>query len=142
MKIARIFAIVLLLILLVGVRHYQEQLFYDPYLDFFENTQAYKNIALNEKSYEIMVGIGFRYLINATLTLGLIFLLFKKVEYVYNSLFILFLVFAVFFPIYYYFVFVDFRLYPMIGFYARRFMIQPIVLLLLVPSFYYLNKQK
>lgn len=140
-KSIRFFILFVILIGIISVRIFQDNLFFDPYLKFFENKLAFENTALNEKSYEIMLYISLRYLLNSFLTLLFIYFLFLQKAFVSSSFFVLLLVFVVLFPVYYYFVMVDFREHTLVGFYVRRIMIQPIVLLLLVPSFYYLKKE-
>ena len=139
-KPIRIFILFVVAIGIISVRIFQEHLFFDPYLKFFENPSNFENISLNENSYEIMVHIGFRYFLNSILTLLFIYFLYLQKAFVSSSFFILLLIFVLLFPVYYYFVMVDFREHTLIGFYVRRIMIQPIILLLLVPSFYYLKK--
>ncbi|MFA9289626.1 MAG: exosortase F system-associated protein [Solirubrobacteraceae bacterium] len=141
-KITRILGVLISIFLLICIRNYQEDLFFDPYLKFFEDKELFKEKGgLNEFGFEIMVGVGYRYLLNSVLTLVIIYFVFNNIKLVYQSLFIMLMLFVIIFPIYYFFVEIDFREYSLIGFYVRRILIQPILLILLIPSFYYLEQK-
>ncbi len=49
------------------------------------------------------------------------------------------LVFLITFPIYLYLVYTEFDSGLLLAFYVRRFVIQPIILLLIIPMFYYMD---
>lgn len=133
--------IIILVILLVLVRVFQEQLFYDPFLDFFkgENHEGKPLPAYN--TVNLFLGLLFRYFVNAVLSMGIIYIFFKdravlKVSAIlYLGLFILlaglfFIILNATEP------------NTMILFYVRRFIIQPLFLMLFVPAFYYQGKVK
>ena len=51
------------------------------------------------------------------------------------------LVFAITFPIYLYCIHTKFEIGYLFSFYMRRFVIQPLILLLIIPLFYYRKQQ-
>nr|AIW81359.1 hypothetical protein [uncultured bacterium TB303_p] len=121
---------------LILVRGFEKELFYDPFLEFFKGD--YINNAFPEYDLiKVILGIVSRYLINtiiSTLIIGLIFWSRKYVlftTYVYAGFLLILL------PIYIYFVETEFSLGENLGFYIRRFLIQPVLLLILIPAFYY-----
>jgi exosortase F-associated protein len=126
--------------LLALIRAFEDQLFYDPFLDYFKNDFA--NLPLpNFNSFQLFFGLLFRYTLNTVLSLGIIYVLFKDVQMVKFALvlyyfFFMILIISFFFIIYYIKGNNSFAL-----FYVRRFLIQPIFVMLFVPAFYY-QKQK
>jgi exosortase F-associated protein len=66
----------LLFVLLVLVRAFEGELFYDPYLEFFKNDYLYMDNPRREVA-KLIAFTTMRYLINSVLSLGIILLLFK-----------------------------------------------------------------
>jgi exosortase F-associated protein len=132
-----------LLVLLVLVRVYERELFYDPFLDFFNN--ASQNKALPKyNGFKLFFDIFNRYLINSGCTLLIIFILFKKKSIV-KITFIMLSSFFVILSLVFFFL-LEYTKTPdlLILFYIRRFLIQPLFLILFVPAFFYqisVNKQ-
>jgi exosortase F-associated protein len=128
--------IAILVVLLFSVRAFESFLFYDPFSVYFENDYMSGPLPRFETS-QLLFGLSVRYFLNTVLSLGIIYLLFpdKKLlrftSLLYISLFcVLLLIF--------------FAIISFSGsgnnfalFYIRRFLIQPIFLLLFVPAFYY-----
>jgi len=126
----------LLVILLVLVRAYEDDLFYDPFLNYFKSD--YYNLPLPEtNNLQLLFGLFFRYFLNSMLSLGIIYVLFKDFDAVkFASM--LYLFFFIIFVIAFFFVLSYFgETNKMTLFYIRRFLIQPLFLLLFLPSFYY-----
>jgi exosortase F-associated protein len=126
--------------LLALIRAFEDQLFYDPFLDYFKND--FTKLALpNFNPFQLFFGLLFRYTLNTVVSLGIIYVLFKDVQMVKFALvlyyfFFMILIISFFFIIYYIKGNNNFVL-----FYVRRFLIQPIFVMLFVPAFYY-QKQK
>lgn len=129
------FAIVLSLGLLILIRAFEDVLFYDPFLFFFkqEDQIFYPKINIVNLLFSFTV----RYFLNSFLTLVILFSLFNDYSIVKFSSFILMLfllILLVLFFIFWLYFSVDFK---MILFYIRRFLIQPLFLVLFVPGFYF-----
>ena len=138
-KLLKYFLFVILVLGLIMVRVYQKDLFYDPLLYFFEqNNQPGYLLNLNIPKH--LVSITFRYAINTTLSMGIIYLLFMKKSYLKASSIIFLLGWLIFLPLYYYFIHTRFNYSLMIGFYVRRFLIQPVMGIILTLAFFYLKK--
>lgn len=135
----RIALSMLLIILLALIRAYEDSLFYDPFLNYFKTD--YYNLPLPEiNNLHLFFGLFFRYFLNTTLSLAIIYVLFKDVEAVKFAS-ILYLMFFVILVIAFFFVlFYIGETNKMALFYVRRFIIQPIFLLLFLPAFYYQKK--
>ncbi|MDR6761055.1 exosortase F-associated protein [Flavobacterium sp. 2755] len=117
------------------IRAFESSLFYDPFLDYFE--KDFNNIKLPEvDSLKLFLNLLLRFVLNTALSLILIYTLFRdKGILIFSSfLYALFSVvlFAMFFIIVEYFPEKSWLL-----FYVRRFIIQPIFVLLFIPAFYY-----
>jgi exosortase F-associated protein len=137
----RLTQFVFLVALLVLVRAFEDQLFYDPFLDYFKDD--FNNLPLpNFNSFQLFLGLLFRYTLNTVISLGIIYVLFKdiamvKFAFVLYYFFFMILIFSFFYIIYYIKEHNNLFL-----FYIRRFLIQPIFVLLFVPAFYYQKQNK
>ncbi|TRX38799.1 exosortase F system-associated protein [Flavobacterium sp. ZT3R18] len=133
---ANIFISLLLVCLLAAVRGFEDDLFYDPLLVYFEGD--YMAMPLPEfNPLLLFLGLLFRYVLNTILSLGIIYFLFKDKEMVKFAsilylIFFLILMGAFFFILYFYGNQNNFLL-----FYVRRFLIQPLFLILFTPAFYF-----
>lgn len=136
----RIALAIILVLFLVLIRAYEDSLFYDPFLNYFK--ADYYNLPLPEiENVYLFFGLFFRYFLNTVLSLAIIYVLFKDIEAVKFAS-ILYLVFFVILVVAFFFVLSFFgETNKMALFYIRRFLIQPIFLLLFLPAFYY-QKQK
>ena len=136
----RIALALLFILLLVLIRAYEDNLFYDPFLNYFKSD--YYNLPLPEiDSFQLFLGLFFRYFLNTTLSLAIIYVLFKDIDAIKFAS-ILYLLFFIILAIAFFFVlFYNGETNKMGLFYTRRFLIQPIFLLLFLPAFYY-QKQK
>jgi exosortase F-associated protein len=132
----RIVLAMLFILLLVLVRAYEDSLFYDPFLNYFK--ADYYNLPLPEiENVFLFFGLLFRYFLNTVISLAIIYVLFKDIEAVKFAS-ILYLSFFVILVVAFFFMLSFFgEANKMALFYIRRFLIQPIFLLLFLPAFYY-----
>jgi exosortase F-associated protein len=122
--------------ILVLVRIYERDLFYDPFLDFFNAASQNKTIP-NYEGFKLFVGLFFRYLINSSCTVMIIYLVFKEKTLVRFSSYLLLSFFVILTTIFFFLIELTTNSDLVILFYVRRFLIQPLFLLLFVPAFYY-----
>jgi len=133
----------ILVIDLMLIRMFEKELFYDPFLDFFHGNTQNKTIpAFN--TIKLFFGLLYRYSINSTFTVLIVYFLFKDVSIVKLTSFLLSIFFVVL--IIFFFSLLYFSKNPdyLFLFYVRRFLIQPLFLILFVPAFFYqksVNKQ-
>lgn len=121
---------------LVGVRMLEDQIFYDPFLNYFH--EANKNSTFPEFEWvKLIVGHVFRFLLNLFFSCVIIHFLFKNKEWTVQGAILISIIFAITFPIYLYCIYDRFEIGYLFSFYMRRFVIQPLILLLIVPLFYY-----
>jgi exosortase F-associated protein len=126
------------ILIIVGfglIRNFEKQWFYDPFLDYFKSD--FVNFPYPEfVSFKLFLSLLFRFILNTGLSLLLIFILFHDREIVEFSalLYGIFgiVLFVLFFSIIWYYPDGEWLL-----FYVRRFIIQPILVLIFIPAFYY-----
>ncbi|WP_371742383.1 exosortase F system-associated protein [Flavobacterium sp. 7E] len=134
-KTAIVFSLVFVL-LLVAVRIYENELFYDPFLLYFKSD--FKDAPLPVFNYfKLFIGFLFRYSLNMVVSLGLIYTLFKDITMIKFAT----LLYLFFFLVLILYCFVILHFFgeenKLAFFYVRRFLVQPIFVLLFIPAFYY-----
>ena len=137
-KYIRFLIVGFLFFLLVLVRGFASNLFYDPLITYFKNDYLYKEIP-EFNSLKLYVNIFLRYLLNSFISIGIIYVLFKN-QFIKFSLQFYIIAFVIL--IFLLFIIVHFNLFKsyLPVFYLRRFLIHPIFILLLIPAFYYQSK--
>lgn len=126
----------LLVFLLALVRIYEHALFYDPFAYYFEGD--YLNLTFPEyNGRKLLFSLASRYFLNAFISLGIIFVLFRDVKLVKFSAFLYAVLFVVLIVSFFALVTFSGNENNFIIFYVRRFLIQPLFVLLFVPAFYY-----
>lgn len=140
-KPVKIALLLILFGLLVLVRLFEAELFYDPLLSFFK--QDY----LNQKVPDVELGklllhTSYRYLINTAISLLILWMAFRDKDVIKFSMVLYALAFIILLP---WMAWLVANATPEsnynILFYVRRFLIQPLFVLLLLPAFYY-HKQR
>ena len=126
--------------LLILIRVFEDELFYDPYLTFFQNDYLYIDSPRREV-LKVTLFTTLRYLLNSIISLGILYVVFKDKSIIKFSTFIFALAFLILMAIYLYFVVNPRQEDYYLFFNVRRFIIQPIILMVLLPAFYY-NKLK
>ncbi|MFM9825999.1 exosortase F system-associated membrane protein [Flavobacterium sp.] len=132
----RILLTIPLVFLLVLIRGFEDELFYDPFLMYFKTD--YNNLPLPElEGVKLFFGLFSRYILNTMLSLAIIYVLFRDIVAIKFSI-LLYVAFFVILIIALYSVIYCFdETNKMALFYIRRFLIQPILLLLFLPAFYF-----
>lgn len=128
-----------LIFALILVRAFESKLFYDPFLEFFHGEIQNKPLPEYD-GFKLFIGLFFRYLINSIITISIIYLLFKETSIVKLTMVLLVVFFVVLITAL--FLILNFSLKPdyLVVFYIRRFLIQPLFLILFVPAFFYQRK--
>lgn len=136
----RILLILILILALIYIRAFENELFYDPFLDYFKSN--YQNKKLPEIDYlNLFLGLFFRYFLNSIVSISIIYLVFKDLGMIKFSALIYFIFFIILI-LAFYLMLIYFGNNKMTLFYIRRFLIQPIFLLLFLPGFYFLKSQQ
>ncbi|XCF07225.1 exosortase F system-associated protein [Tamlana crocina] len=129
-------SLALLFLLLILIRFFEDALFYDPYLNFFHNDYLYVDSPRREVA-KLIAFTTLRYALNTVISLGIIYLFFKDKGILKFSAIIYAFAFVVLILVYLYFVVNPRQEDYYLFFNIRRFLIQPIILILLLPAFYY-----
>lgn len=121
---------------LVSVRILEDRIFYDPFLNYFH--EANKNIPFPSFEWgKLISGYLFRFILNLLFSCVVIHFWFKNRQWTIQGAVLITIIFAITFPIYLYSIYDRFEIGYLFSFYMRRFVIQPLILLLIIPMFYY-----
>lgn len=128
--------IILLLILLISIRALENSLFYDPFLNHFKT--IFHNKPLPDYNFLLLLFNYFvRFLINSSLSILIIYILFQDTKiiklliYIYCTLFLILILGIIILLI------LNNPYYNYILFNLRRFIMQPLFLILFVPAIYF-----
>jgi exosortase F-associated protein len=135
-KILRYILLIILFLGLVIVRAFEDVLFYDPYLTFFENDYLYMDSPRREV-LKLVLYTSLRYILNTFLSLGILYVVFKDKSMIKFSVLVYGLAYLLLLIPFLYFVMHHEQDDYYLFFNIRRFLIQPIGLILLLPAFYY-----
>jgi exosortase F-associated protein len=132
----RYILLVVLFGILVLIRVFENELFYDPYLLFFKNDYLYMDYPRRE-ILKLTLSTSFRYILNSISSLGILYLIFKDKSIVRFSSIVYLVAYIILILIFLYFVINPNKQDYYLFFNFRRFLIQPVILLLLLPAFHY-----
>ena len=125
-----------LILLLFLVRAFSAELFYDPLIEYFRNDYLYTKMP-EVDLWHLVIDMLFRYVINSTLTLLIIWILFYRKDYVKFTGFFLMTAFIFLIILFVILIRDQFESGYLLPFYIRRFIIHPLFLLILLPAFYF-----
>jgi exosortase F-associated protein len=135
-NITKYILLFILFSMLVLIRVFENELFYDPYLLFFQNDYLYIDNPRREV-FKLTAFTALRYTLNTIFSLGILYLVFKDKSMIRFSVLVYTISFFILILIYLYFVVNPRQEDYYLFFNMRRFLIQPIILLILLPAFYY-----
>ncbi|WP_291119316.1 exosortase F system-associated membrane protein [Flavobacterium sp. UBA6135] len=128
----------ILLLCLLGfalLRNYETVMFYDPFLNYFKND--YLNLPFPDyNSFALFWNLLFRYLLNTSLSLLVLYVILKDIQLVKFAMILYLLLFFVLIVAFFILLQFSNESYNFLLFYIRRFLIQPLFLLLFIPAFY------
>lgn len=136
-KVAIIGALVGVLVL---IRMYEYRFFYDPFMYFFE--QSFQEGTQLKVPTEYYFNVFLRFILNTVVSLIILFVTFKSVAMIKFATLIYAGFFVVLFPL---FIFLMHHVSPndyLAAFYVRRFLVHPVLVLILLPAFYYYRLQR
>jgi exosortase F-associated protein len=135
-KVLKTGLIGLLLLGLVLIRFYEHELFLDPLLEFYSSESSYAQ-APEFDVMQVLVSTSWRYLLNSIISLAIIGIAFPSRKTILFSILFYALAYLILTLLFWFFINDMEREYFLIIFYIRRFLIQPIFVLVLLPAFYY-----
>lgn len=139
-KLLRIGLICALVLLLVLVRAFAPSIFYDPFINYFKYdflTPTFPEVDL----VKLVLSTFFRYLVNSLISMYLLYLIFLNSRYIKFAFKFYGIAFLILMSIYVLQVAYQFSSGYLFPFYIRRLLIQPVILLVLIPAFYYQNRK-
>ncbi len=137
----RIIGVMLLILVLILIRYFQKELFYDPFLEYFANDFSGKTYPSYD-SFRLYSNVIFRYALNSTISVLIIALLFWKKYITVASIQVYAIVGLVFLILYIGMIESHMSMGEKITFYIRRVLIQPFLLLILIPIFFVSEHEK
>lgn len=135
-KFFRYLFILIAFFLIIGIRFFEDALFYDPFLIFFKTDYQNKPLP-NVDALQLILNLFLRYFANTLLSIAIIYLLFLNKTHVKVAFVLYLILFVLLIAIFSYLLFVSEHPNYLVLFYVRRFLIQPVLLLLLIPAFYF-----
>ncbi len=128
--------VISLFAVLVLIRAYASDLFYDPLIAFFETTHS--TDVLPEMNITKLLGhTTLRFGLNTLVSLLILWVIFKRKDVLKVSALLYLSVFVLLMAFFWMLLGSDQAGGHMALFYVRRFLIQPVFLLLLIPAFYF-----
>lgn len=131
----RFILVIILTLFLVMVRVFQGELFYDPFIAFFK-TDYHINTLPDYNLTKLICYLILRYAINSIISLGVIYALFQKMQFIrlasilylgaFLILIVLFLILLLNLDSNWYYLFFN----------VRRFLIHPVLLILFTAAFF------
>lgn len=133
----KILGIAILCILLMLIRAFEDVLFYDPLLEYFKTD--YKSLPLPQMDkLQLQLGVLFRFALNTIISLFIVWIVFRDREIIKLSLVLYGVLFLALFIVFSFIINLsDGGTDQFLLFYVRRFLIQPLFLLILLPAFYF-----
>jgi len=125
-----------LILLLASIRYFEDFLFYDPYLQFFENDYLYIDSPRRE-ALKLTLFTTLRYVLNTIISLGILYVVFKDKSIIKFAALIYVFAYVFLLAAFLYFVINPKQEEYYLFFNIRRFLIQPLILVVLLPAFYY-----
>ena len=130
-----------LILLLILIRAFETTLFYDPFLNYYKDEYAHLPFP-KINIFKLFFSMGMRFYLNSVISLFLLYVIFKDTQIVKFTA-LLYMILGSVLMISFIFTLNFFgEESKMTLFYIRRFLIQPIFILLFIPGFYYQKQIK
>ena len=124
---------------LISVRSLEDKIFFDPFLEFFK--ADYKVAQVPDFIWgKLMLSHFFRFALNLIFSAIVVHFMFLNKKWTIQAVVLMAVAFLFFFPIYLWCLYSKMEIGYLFMFSVRRFVIQPIILLLIIPIFYYRKK--
>ncbi|AWA28820.1 exosortase F system-associated protein [Flavobacterium magnum] len=132
----RALAFIGLVCLMAMVRIFESSLFYDPFLGYFKSEFTGRPLPEFD-TIRLTFSLFFRYVLNTVISLGLIYVAFRQKRMVAFSA-LLYIIFFLLLMVAFFVILYAFGNNATLElFYVRRFLIQPIFVILFLAAFYY-----
>lgn len=132
----RIIGVSFLVVLLVLIRYFEEDLFYDPLIQFYQSDYLNNRIP-HFLTGPLLLNVLLRFSLNTLISLGIIYVSFFDKNIVKFSFLLYIMLFLICFSAFSFLILTIENENYMALFYIRRFLIHPIFVIILIPAFYY-----
>ena len=130
---------IMIILGLVGVlaliRLYEYRFFYDPFMYFFE--QAFREGSTLDFSNQMFFNVFLRFFLNTLISLLILWVAFRSRGIIKFAALIYAGFFIILFPLFIYLMHIVSPDDYLAAFYVRRFLAHPLLILILLPAFYY-----
>ncbi|GAA4307459.1 exosortase F system-associated protein [Pontixanthobacter gangjinensis] len=126
----------LLVLLLAALRFFEQDLFYDPLIQFFKSDYLLGIIPPMDMA-KLMINLSLRYFLNTVISLAIIYVSFRDMNMLKFSALLYAILYVAATAVFIFLVLNIEREHYLALFYVRRFLIHPLFLLILLPAFYY-----
>lgn len=138
-KLINIIVILGSIVLFFLIRAFEDKLFYDPLIVYFQNDYLYTSMPKIELT-QFSIDLFARYFLNSILSIMILWFLFKKKRYIIFASKFYIVAFVILFFVLVFLIKSDFNTGYLLPFYVRRFLIHPLFLFILLPAFYHKNR--
>ena len=121
---------------LVLIRFYEQSLFYDPLMEFYQSDYLHDTIP-HFITWKLLANVFLRFVLNSGISLAILYVAFLDKNILKFSFLLYLLLFISCFSAFTFLILTVENENFMALFYMRRFLIQPLFLILLLPAFYY-----
>jgi len=128
--------------ILILIRAFENELFYDPFLNFFKQHDYLQANIPEYNAWLLFINHLFRYALNMIVSLAIIYIAFQNIHVLKLCVGLYAVAFVILTALYFYFIQHNLAEDYLLTFYVRRFLIQPLFVLILLPAFYYQRKIK
>lgn len=136
-----VFFITCCLLVFAVLRYFETSLFYDPFLDYFK--RDYLHLPFPElKKVALFWSMFFRYFLNSFFSILILYFLFKDLSLVKFATLLYIVLFVILIGGFFFVLLILDAKFNFLLFYLRRFLIQPLFILLFIPAFYLQKKQE
>jgi exosortase F-associated protein len=132
----RVLQISILVLLLAGIRFFEEELFYDPLIEFFKSDYLLGIIPPMDMA-KLMINLTLRFFLNTLISLAIIYFSFRDMGIMKFSAILYAVLYVIATLVFIILVLNIEKEHYLALFYVRRFLIHPLFLLILLPAFYY-----
>lgn len=140
-NLPKVIGVGILFLVLASIRFFEGELFYDPLIQYFKNNYLDAKPLPNFNFIKLLVSVSIRYWLNTFVSLVILYISFRKMEIVKFSAIFYVIVYIILLLLYSYLL-VNYNPDRYLKlFYVRRFLIHPLLILLLLPAFYYQSKK-
>ncbi|MDT0643651.1 exosortase F system-associated protein [Zunongwangia sp. F363] len=137
----KILGIGVLVILLILIRMFENELFYDPLIAFYQRDYLHHQVPEYD-FWLLLLNVFLRFLLNTLISLGILYVAFEDRSIIkFSFLLYVILLLVAGFAFVFLLLNIEYEHYLAL-FYVRRFLIHPIFILILLPAFHYYRLRK